>query len=127
MTKDDTQRMLNDAIEVYGDAARSFKQEEVEDAYANLWDAIDLHAAACVAEALAETLAEVAERVKQDDLLAAMERLTKSTLTGDVFLAQSLEASWVNGELTYYHHGWPITREDTATLLAGKGENDGVH
>ena len=50
--KDETHRMLDNAIEVYTDAARTFRQEEVEDAYANLWDAIDLHIAAAVAEAI---------------------------------------------------------------------------
>ena len=51
--KDETHRMLDNAIEVYTDSARTFSQEEVEDAYTNLWDAIDLHAAAAVAEARA--------------------------------------------------------------------------
>jgi len=64
--KDETHRMLDNAIEVYTDSARTFSQEEVEDAYTNLWDAIDLHAAACVAEARAP-LAEALQLVEWID------------------------------------------------------------
>ena len=119
--KDETHRMLDNAIEVYTDSARTFSQEEVEDAYTNLWDAIDLHAAACVAEAraplmLLEGVADlcgegVAFHVGSGDKISVRnrERYSEERLEGGGYLYR---------RAGIFGDSEAISREQAAALLA---------